>query len=109
MNTAIIGRIDGEYHTLAAWDTYHLMSRENRMKVLQNRISISNEYPEIPIFYYIISKKILLLGETFAISEWDNFVISFETLFNKNEQNWNQIKTTKLITAQTQARKELGF
>lgn len=109
MNTAIIGYLNNKYHVLATWEIATITTRTNQTKVTKRIKQLSVEYPDIPRFYYIVSSKLLIPGDTFTFEQWDNLVINSRMYYARQQQDWQNINLHDLKIAAIQAKKDLGL
>ena len=109
MNTAVVGRFKGVWYVFAEWETKVLIDRRNQVAVLNAIRKASADHPEIPIFHYVVLKKLLLVGNTFKYTEWDDLVISSEIHQNENPQEWGKVNLYDVLVASKQAKQELGL
>ena len=107
MNTAVIGRFKGVWYVFAEWETQVLISRANQVMVLKAIKKASDDHPDIPIFHYVVTKKILLVGDTFSYAEWDNIVISSQVHYNEYPQQWDTLNYYDVIAASKEAKGQL--
>ena len=109
MNTAIVGYINKRYHVLAAWDATTIISRENQIKVRGWIPELSRKHPSVPYFSYIVSSKLLIPGDTFERTQWDEIVINSEVHFSQQQQQWQGLDCFEVQVASVQARRDLGL
>lgn len=71
--------------------------------------NISLNHPDIPLFHYVVSNKLLLRGDTFSYVEWDDIVILSETHFNRHPQQWENLNYYDTMLAAKKAKQEIGL